>query len=81
MEDLCIKTYMPFLLLFFSCMCARYLRPKYTLAVINSLTSYNVDSCASTLTPTLNHKYIKIVEVLNGVMVGKDPLQELLSQI
>jgi hypothetical protein len=72
-----LKRLLPFLPLILIIACAPDISdPSLQLAVIGSLTATVWTPVPPTLTPTPMPNTTKIVEVLNGAMVGTDPLQE-----
>ena len=72
-----LKRILPFLPFILIIACAPDISdPNIQLAVINSLTATMWTPVPPTFTPTPEPNTSKIVEVLNGVMVGTDPLQE-----
>lgn len=75
-----LKRLLPVLPLIFIIACAPDLSdPKVQSAVIGSLTATMWTPVPPTLTPTPQPNTAKIVEVLNGALVGTDPLMETLD--
>src|SRR5262245_8040695 len=75
-----LKRLLPVLPLIFIIACAPDISdPKVQSAVIGSLTATMWTPVPPTITPTPQPNTAKIVEVLNGALVGTDPLMETLD--
>lgn len=72
-----LKRILPFLPLIFIIACVPDISdPNIQAAVINSLTATVWTPVPPSLTPTPEPNTSKIVEILNSIMVGSDPLLE-----